>query len=627
MKNTILLLFFALFITPTLMVAQIVVQQGFEENACSNPNENSFYLECHTNWISSSATPSINDVISAYQGNSYAHMYHKYEYTPGSSARRGEGIILNFNFNSGETYKITFAARGNTLSSPYTAIRQVVAVPGSQMLPNNTGSSGSNGEIVPAIPSNAAIIHNISYSNNQWTLNEITFTPNSNYAQLWIRGENLSSTINGQITTLFYVDDFSIETCPKDFGPDFHFEHTNGVEDDMFSSCEKIMLDGSASSSSTYQRIRLRDLTANTEVVTPWLGTLPLSSPFDLIDYIESNYPSTNLDFIAGHTYQVKLSIYENQICNWKHDYETFEIIDEVNCNNESDLTACAKEGDYGFILLDCAGSGNDYYWKFPINSTAILLPSQNGIVQASEGEYTVIVTDECGAESEFVFEIVADCCDEVKKCESPDIFGCDTTIDGNGTETVTFYWESIPDAVDGYEIQIGLNGCCDNGPGLSLAPIVTNQTQYSYTPPSWVECFTWTVRSICDEQNEVYSDNNQTYCYTTKNNTCFEIESPQLKISERNSQNQDAKYTVYPNPNNGEHIITNFSGEAEMEIVVELFNIQGQLVKKINGKTDQNGSFQKSLNLNTYLENGMYTVLFHTSSGSFSRKLIVAKN
>jgi len=609
------LLFLNMFIL-NIGYSQFEIEESFEQNACTASSSNiHFYDLCFDDWISANGSPhSVGG--DPYDGNNYVHMYCFEK----DNVSRGEGIILNYDFLAGVTYEIRFYAKGTNPGSGNSVTRKVILITENEALPNIFGYANSPGEIIPDIPNNAVNIHDINISTSSWVLNEIVYTPSQNFAQLWIRPEtnNLSNVI-------LNIDYFTLELlCDDDYSVGYHFEHATGEQDDEFKVCEQIIVDGTESSNSMYQRIRLRDLTANTEVVTPWQGTLPNPLKFDITNYIETNYPNTNLDFIEGHDYELKLSFYD-LACEWEHLIDYFSIKDEVDCTVRSDLTACAEEGNYGFILMDCEGKGMSYYWEFPINSTAILVSYNAGIVQASEGTYKVTVINNCGTATEFEFEIVADCCE--LKCESPEIYGCDTTIDGEGTESVTFYWENIPSAVDGYEVLISLDACCNNGPGGQLNPIIVDQTYHTYTPPWWVSCLSWTVRSICDENDGIYSENNQTYCYNTNSNSCVEINDPQDNIGSRNSDLQKVEYDVYPNPNSGNEIFIKFASTERSDLVVEIYNIQGDLIESMNTVTDEEGSFQKTWNPDTPLVNGMYTVSFRTKSNSYTTKLLVVTN
>lgn len=190
--------------------AQIVVNESFE-NTCSN-SSNAFYSLCIPNWISVSGTPdnlSNFSPVTPFQGSKYAHMYAKYDYGCYPAPSRTESIALNYNFQQGKTYKITYAVRGNNTSfSAYTVTSKWILTNG---LVNKSGTAFSPNEATQPIPSGSQHLPGMNSNLNTWTVNQHTFTASSNFSQLWFYLNITSTTINGSHSIMMYLDDVVIE--------------------------------------------------------------------------------------------------------------------------------------------------------------------------------------------------------------------------------------------------------------------------------------------------------------------------------------------------------------------------------------------------------------------------------
>jgi len=174
-------------------------------------------------------------------------------------------------------------------------------------------------------------------------------------------------------------------------------------------------------------------------------------------------------------------------------------ILESLNgvpdCTEEMDTTACAEEDDYGFIAIKCPGA--HYEWDFPNNSTASEYTSDDFsvIVNASEGTYSVTITDDNGCVEERTYEIVEDCCPALP-CElgAPKNVSC--TLSPFGTIRLT--WDPVPDAI-GYNVNIEPNspngGCCE-GLGTQVPAQFTTNT-YLDLDVSYL-CAAWNVTAVC---------------------------------------------------------------------------------------------------------------------------------
>ncbi len=221
MKNSILFLCFwmLVFLNPNTTHAQNV-SEGFETNSCSNLSQ-AFFVGCFPDWINVSGSADVSSNtsgVSPFSGSRYVHMYSKYYgFNCFSSPTRGESIAINYNFEAGKTYTINYALAWKSTSTCHPLETKWV-------LTNNRNNQlgGSNGcpsgEILPNISSNDQVIRTHSMSGNQtsWNTYSQTFTPSSNFNQLWIRPETklgFNCGTNSNATTRVFLDAFEIETC------------------------------------------------------------------------------------------------------------------------------------------------------------------------------------------------------------------------------------------------------------------------------------------------------------------------------------------------------------------------------------------------------------------------------
>ena len=186
-----------------------VVNESFE-NSCSN-YANAFYNGCHSNWISTSGTPdNLQNWGSAYQGSRYAHMYIKWN---GFCAdeERSETVALNYQFQQGVTYTIRYAAKGYVSLPPFQShsANWVLTNGLNNQTGGNTGCTA--GEITPAVPAGSQTLQNTAFNSSAWTMNTITFTPTSNYSQIWFRNTTGCTSSNNTFTGWILLDDVTID--------------------------------------------------------------------------------------------------------------------------------------------------------------------------------------------------------------------------------------------------------------------------------------------------------------------------------------------------------------------------------------------------------------------------------
>ncbi|MEL6624299.1 MAG: T9SS type A sorting domain-containing protein [Bacteroidota bacterium] len=208
-----------LFALPCTTYGQLV-SEGFETSTCSNTSQ-AFFQGCFTDWINVSGTADVNSNysgISPSQGSRYIHMYTEYDgFNCISVPQRAESIALNYNFQAGQTYTITYDIRwSGATSSCHSSKSEWILTSGKAN--QSGGTSGCPaGEALPAVSGSDQIIktHNMSGTTG-WQSVSVTFTPTSSYSQLWFRpavDRRSSCSITSQATAQVYLDDFELTGC------------------------------------------------------------------------------------------------------------------------------------------------------------------------------------------------------------------------------------------------------------------------------------------------------------------------------------------------------------------------------------------------------------------------------
>ncbi len=300
----------------------------------------------------------------------------------------------------------------------------------------------------------------------------------------------------------------------------------------------------------------------------------------------------------------------------------TCENCDDFDvCEITTDLTACAEEGDYGFILLECAGAENlSFNWSLPPGSTAIEVSQGNTsvLLQLSEGSYSVTISDGGICSAEKTFEVVGDCCE--KGCETPTNLDCSA---GNGN--VTFSWGSVPNA--NYEIEITPNdpSCCDAIPGETQPPVYVTGTQYQVPISIGLFCYSWRVRAICKDGS--VSEWSPAMCFSFGIG-CFPrgmLQNDSEGTFKNNSLDTKPIPRVYPNP--GSEILNfELNTDNNLSISIEVYSADGRLVKSFAEENVEDGFFKKEWMIEHHLNDGIYYVWFKTNYGIFQEKIVISR-
>jgi len=221
-SNNFLLLIVLALLLPNITIGQNVFE-SFEQN-CST-RSNVFFAGCIDDWISVSGTPdnqsSHNGVtspgtVTAFHGGRYVRMYTKHVNNC-DEAIRGESIAINYDFQAGQEYTVSYACRWDEYS-PATAHIETKSI-----LTNGRGNQMGSftgcdpGEELPEIEpgDQTLMIHTMDGAQTSWETFSRTFTPSVSFSQLWIRPEMVVSSDMPNSTGYaeLYFDAFEIETC------------------------------------------------------------------------------------------------------------------------------------------------------------------------------------------------------------------------------------------------------------------------------------------------------------------------------------------------------------------------------------------------------------------------------
>ena len=187
------------------------------EEACGTP-EDAFHVGCIANAQSTNGSPdtksSYNNILAS-SGQKYAHMYaNQCASEPVSNRYHTEGIILRHTFLAGQPVKITFDARSFGTQAPTET--RLILVNG---MPNFGGLNPGAGclntlDLLPAIPAGSetiTVIPGSAVPGNAWKSFSFTFTPSTNFSQLWFRPKAFTANGLAEVYTHLYLDKVCVE--------------------------------------------------------------------------------------------------------------------------------------------------------------------------------------------------------------------------------------------------------------------------------------------------------------------------------------------------------------------------------------------------------------------------------
>lgn len=304
--------------------------EGFETEC--EENWDAFATNCFDNWNLVCGSPSIHPNLlqdfegsqSVFCGSSFSFLFNHVT---------GENIALDFNFQSGVTYKISYAIatylpEDLELVNPNLTTGTWILTDGSQVPeePYSPTSPGGLYHKVPDIPEGSLILDSADFNDSfsTWEENEHIFTPVIDYSNIWFRTDKISPE-GGYLALI--IDAVKIETCISPV-PSFHFENSESEETKEFCLGDDVYLNGFASQYEDSYWIEIIKYPIGSDESVDGENTLWTSNEISTVNLTEIfEVINPNFMFEAGFRYQVKLAV-GNDCNSWKEVKHDFEIID-----------------------------------------------------------------------------------------------------------------------------------------------------------------------------------------------------------------------------------------------------------------------------------------------------------
>lgn len=556
---------------------------GNFEFDCTEDANNAFYHGCFEGWISSHGTPEVlmnittdGEFISPEQGNWFMHGYVRY----GDffiQQDTGEGIAVNYDFEEGVTYQMSYSYRSNGAASSAflgrTRISQWLLYSG---LPNQNGQTGTPAEVTPALTEPLQIVHEPEDNVDAWKLYEnIVFTPNQDFQQLWFRTEYEYDEVNNEYAEGdYFIDGLVVEILCDPFSntPEYNFERENFLPANEFCYPENVFMDWSVNEGANQYRVEIfqrligdEEYASYTEI--DWQEGL-LANRINLSDEVAEQ----DLYFEPGYEYEVHLYVADGDCIQENPAIHSFSM----ECCEEfsADFFLSLNEDNTGLTL-----SVDGYYFSEDENITHewIVLSSPNEdtgpyTLEASlttSGNGEIIVFDEL--QSSFYYTVVhrlqtpcGEFCfgkqrfaqngaperTEDPTCEYCGPFICDildelcfapTGLSAQQLETgIMLNWDDHLTA-ESYFVTVKINDptCCGGNNGVIEIGYTVAQSQLFI--PYTLNCLSFQVAVVCNDEY-IWSEP-ECFFYHRRGNT------ERTDGNRSNGIDELWKPDVYPNP------------------------------------------------------------------------------
>lgn len=277
-------------------------------------------------------------------------------------------------------------------------------------------------------------------------------------------------------------------------------------------------------------------------------------------------------------------------------------------CEEFTNLTACSENGKTGYIDISC-GEGSNYSVSIPGNGDANIYQSEGHLIitNASPGEYAITIEDINGCRFNRSYTVIESCCEIDRPCNAPQGLGCNVLF---GVTTIR--WGSIPNA-SSYRLYV-YPGDCESSNGEEIIPV--SGTSYNVANLPYRRGFSWAVRSVCDDGE--LSDFSEIVCFDSD-------ECDGFSFGLSSDQPKDIEPRVYPNPTFGE-LTFELNTPDELSIAVEIYSLDGKLVKRFQEEKHPAGLYQKTWSAPSELADGLYHILFKTNFGTYQKKVVISK-
>ena len=612
----VLLLLGTIALTPRALSAQdVVVQESFEYD-CSAATSNAFYNGCFEGWTSSHGTPNVQmsasldggGTLSAHDGSWFMHGYIKYGIC-NIMQSRGEGIALNYDFQAGATYRLSYAYVSTGPGSNHILNRTRV----SQWLlsdgyPNISGYPCTDNEYVPPVNEPTELVHTPTDNGGSWQFyNNVEFTPGQDFGQLWFRSEYQVQGANSQQAHGdFYIDNLTIELIcdPTGNTPVFNFEKENGYPTNEFCFSENVFMDATANTDANRFRIEIKRRMAGSNDDYEAYGNYGWRESTPGLINLSALWAQQTLPFEPGYEYQVFLYTGDGDCVQEIPAVHTFtlECCEEFSANfllnlieqepGNLTLTVSGYEDDpalnlsHEWIVLS---SPNEDVGPYAVETT--LTTTGSGTITLLENlqssfYYTVIhrLQTPCGefclGKQRFGQNGAAERTEDPNDptCEFCGPFACELLEElcmaptglyvrqtGNG---IMIDWDDHLTA-DQYTVQITLNDpdCCGENQQVIVASYDVEESELFI--PYFVNCMSVQVGVVCGESYE-WSDEVCFYYHRTQ------LNSSAAGTAEGTERLQGAK--AYPNPVND---VLNVGFDVPFTGEISVYDLHGRVVLK----------------------------------------------
>lgn len=313
-----------------IMTGQCITNSGLDATCITNGGYNN---NCVSGWTASHGTPTTAGTVG---GNTWAWMW---SYSK-NNIPLGEGIVTNYNFQTGLTYQITFRVKATTnITNPNSTVlnsrlyaRAVsgVSYNGSDNFPSNISSENIWNETVLNVGSN-------------WRTITVNYTPTTNNSQLWFYPlMTANSATNGGAQIQMEVDDVVVNSpIPVSNSPAFTYTM----------SCAS---NGTISVTATAQN--------NSAGINHWWGLMETNAAGVVTDAatigqvgaIQSGNTVTFTGLTASKNYYIKHGVYGNCVTwnelrtalpktvGWSNYTTNFNVAPSANLNGTVSVTVQA---------------------------------------------------------------------------------------------------------------------------------------------------------------------------------------------------------------------------------------------------------------------------------------------
>lgn len=609
-----------------LVNAQCLINNGALNSSCIGDGYNTTN-QCVTNWLASHGDPTAMGTLG---GNTWAWMW--------SHSNKGEGIMTNYSFQSGQNYLISFRVRATTnVSNPNSTVLN------STLNVKITSGLVSGSSYTIPTPSSVQTIWSstVAAVGANWQTITVPFTATSNQTQLWLHPlMTANSGSNGSAQIQMEVDDIAIGLAPN---PSMYFQNATGTMKSDFCVGENVYMNGSNSTNETQYYIDIWRRPIGSTAAFQWqaqLGTNGWTNGQVGVLNLTSLFSAQNYSFTEGFEYQVKLAV-GNTCVSWAEMTRIFRIYS----NNVSPAftynSFCAANGTISVTATASnTAPGISQWWALMETNTpgATSDAATIGQVGAVLMGNTVTFTGLSHTKNYYIKHgVYGDCMTwREQRTALPQTaiwsnyttnFNLAPSSNLNGTVTVTAQAHSNPVTVNHHwSIFFAPNGvttgntnvpgnpdqCCTNASATFSANLVVNQWYY-IKHGVWNDCMPWneTRKAFRVVIQGLLADGSPNY---TIEESLIDEKTKAKQIIENTTKEE---ILLYPNPiATGEKLTLSLTNHEVVEI--KLIDYTGNARVLPFTKTNDK---MINISLNNQYKSGIYTVKILCKDGTVVTK------